>query len=564
MREGRDVCSWVQDARGGVGLAWGGAMSLGKGCDGLRWHVNEWLRVIVARMSGIFHDDGGHRRHWKPSTVAGAATAVEWLGEAAGGGNASLAEHIAELMREIPATRWIELDRALRSPLLTPRGARRLVSHEPAVAVELLGVATMSADGYTREAAVELLAQLGHPRAVPYVLLRLADWVMPVRETAVTALRVLLDGASLDVVEALLDHHRLIERLPCVERADLHSVHEEILAFLRSAPVRGMMMLSLSCVSPPRRRFCFAVLGDVVLGDAQMTRRALLDSDPAVRRWLARRVAARPEAAFKEVIECLLGDPSASVAAAMVRSLPHTQLLDHVKALRECALADARPTRQAARFALRDIDGFDAAATARARLDGSPAERVHPGWVATLGEVGVAGDAPRVAMLLASDRARVREAALSALGRLSPGEAIPSAVAMLRDTSGRVRRAAVSILVRSPRDQWHGSVAEVQSHGAARSRAAAIAVLATLPGWEPMPYLIDGVLDEDAFVRLRAWQNIDAWQRQYGTMGWVTPSPECREAIARRLSKVQAVDDVPDFAARSWSALRSKLATIRG
>lgn len=513
-------------------------------------------------MSGLFHDDGGHWRVWKPASVAGTPAAIEWLGDAAGGGDAAPAGHVAALMRDVPATGWIELDRALRSPWLTPRGARRLVSHEPAIAVELLGISTMSADGFTRQTALELLAQLGHARAVPYVLLRLGDWVEPVRESALAALRVLLGGASPEVVDALLDHHRLIQRLPCVERADLRGVHAEILIFLRSSAARAKVTMGLSRVDPTRRRFCFAVLGDTVLSDEWLTRMALSDHDPGVRRWLARRVAARPEAASKDIIERLLGDPSASVATAMIRSLPRTLLLEHVEAFRGCVLADARPTRQAARFALRDVDGFDAAAAARTKLDGSPARCVRSGWVATLGEVGVAGDAPRVAMLLASDRARVREAALSALGRLSPGEAIQSAAAKLRDASGRVRRAAVAILVRSPRDEWRHSVAKVLQDGTAPARAAAIAVLATLPAWEPMPYLLDGVLDDDELVRLRSWQNIDAWQRRYGTMGWVTPSPECREAIGHKLPKLAAVHHAPDFAARSWAALREQLASV--
>lgn len=465
-------------------------------------------------------------------------------------------------MREIPATRWSKLDRALRSPWLTPQGARRLVSHEPAVAVELLGIATMSADGFTRQAALELLAQLGHARAVPYVLLRLGDWVEPVRESAATTLQALLDSASREVVEALLDHHRLIERLPHVERADLRGVHEAILAFLRSPVAHARVTLVLSSADPLRRRFCFAVLGDAVLSDEWLARMALSDHDPAVRRWLARCVAARPEVVSKKIIERLLGDRSASVATTMIRSLPRTLLLEHVELLRRCALADARPTRLAARFALRDVDPFDAAAAARAKLDGAPAGCVRSGWVATLGETGAAGDVPRVAMLLSSNRARVREAALSALGRLSPAEAISNAAAMLRDASGRVRRAAVSILVRSPRDAWHSSVAEVLSQGAAKSRAAAIAVLATLPAWEAMPYLLDGVLDEDELVRLGAWQNIDAWQRRYGTMGWVIPSRGSRDAIGHRLPNVAAVQHVPDFAAGSWAALREQLASL--
>lgn len=522
--------------------------------------MQSWLRAIVQRMSGLIHDQGENWRGWVPPSVSSVPTGIEWLSEIAGGGDAALAQHVASLMRGVPITKWTELDRALRSPWLTSKGVRRLIAHEPPVAVELLGVATMSADGYTRQAALELLAGLGHPRGIPYVLLRLADWVGPVRESARQTLRSLIANAPVEVIESLLDHHRLIERLPRVERADLTGVHVEIMEFLRSKASRASVRSGMSRVGPPRRRrFCFTVLGDLVIRDDRLLSAAIADHDPAVRAWLARMLAEKADSASHEDIEQLLRDPSSSVATIMIRSLPRATLNEHVEALQECAIADARAIREAARFALRDLGGFDAAAAARALLDRTPPGLVRPGWVATLGELGSEQDAALVRPFLLAGRARLRESALFALGRVAPGEAVPQSAAMLRDASGRVRRLAVAILSRSPHESWRELATEVFQNEHGPARTAALSVLSTLPGWEPVPTLLDGLQDDHELVRSRAWQNIDAWQRRYGTRGWVTPSATCREAVRLRTASLGTVDNVPDFAAGSWAAFRKRL-----
>ncbi|MEO1278517.1 MAG: hypothetical protein AAFV77_06150 [Planctomycetota bacterium] len=524
-----------------------------------------WLSDVVKLLTGFDVDEASVRSAWRPQTVADGPAAIEWLGKITGGNDADLATHVAELMRGVPGASWIALDRNLRSPWVTPATTRRLAKHPPDVAVELLGIATMSQDGYTRQAALGLLAESGHARAVPYVLLRLADWVRPVREEAMRTLRALLKGETPEVVGALLDHHDLIERLPRIERVDLRDVRDEIVAFLRSADVRNAVLAGLDPSGPSRRRrFCFDVLGDLVIADDRLLQMAIGDHDPPVRVLLARELAARPETLTDDLLDRLLGDHASTVATTMIRSLPRTTLLEHRQALQECAVADSRSVREAARFVLRDLDGFDPAASARMLMQRTAAERVRPGWVATLGELGVAKDSGAVVPFLSSRRARVRESALFALGRLSPKAVVPYASAKLRDASGRVRRMAGSILTRSPNDQWLRGVADVLRDGDGPARASAISVLSTLPGWEPVPMLLDGLLDDDELVRRRAWQNIDSWQQRYGTMGWVTPSSECSDAIQQRWPRLAGVGEVPDFASRSWDALLIRLEPLVG
>lgn len=48
--------------------------------------------------------------------------------------------------------------------------------------VHLLGIASMNASGYVREAAIQSLEKLDNPKIIPYLLMRLNDWVPTIRE----------------------------------------------------------------------------------------------------------------------------------------------------------------------------------------------------------------------------------------------------------------------------------------------------------------------------------------------------------------------------------------------
>src|ERR1019366_1318107 len=54
----------------------------------------------------------------------------------------------------------------------------------PDTYLQLLGIASLNQNGYTREKAIKKLADSKNPNAIKFILLRLGDWVTAVRETA--------------------------------------------------------------------------------------------------------------------------------------------------------------------------------------------------------------------------------------------------------------------------------------------------------------------------------------------------------------------------------------------
>lgn len=56
-----------------------------------------------------------------------------------------------------------------------------LLNFTPEISVHLLGVASLNYNGYIREKALKLASGLSEAKMVPYILLRLSDWVLPVR-----------------------------------------------------------------------------------------------------------------------------------------------------------------------------------------------------------------------------------------------------------------------------------------------------------------------------------------------------------------------------------------------
>ena len=358
--------------------------------------------------------------------------------------------------------------------------------------VEMLGVATLSASGYTREAALHALGRLGHPRAVPYVLLRLGDWVEQVRQAAVATLRALMDRG---VASQLIEHHYLIEHLRVVQRVELSSLDAEIRERLQAASSRTALESGLAAERAATRLFCFRLLDDELRLQPSVVERALGDRDPVVRSWIAGKVARGELDVADEVFRSLLCDKASRVSTTMIRALAPEHVASYRAELIELAMADARPVRESARFVLSRAESIDFAATCRSRLDSESRDAIRPGWVACLGETGDASDFERIVTILDHPRSRVRAAAVTGAGRLAYDRAAPMVVSMLADSSGHVRRAAVGALSEAAPARWTSTAYETLRSGPERGKAAALSALTARGSWDAVPTVVAGIAD---------------------------------------------------------------------
>jgi len=302
---------------------------------------------------------------------------------------------------------------ALSSPpmpmdsLFTPEGIRaetEWFNRHPA----LLAVLASHPSGHVRELAVEQLATVSTPLATGLLLVRLNDWVAPVRRRAEDALSALLSVADLPL---LLPNLPLVLRLLNEVRAPNLELVLRVLALLDTTGGLEELRTVFPGLNPGTRLTLARQMLTRERLPAVLTRLFLRDPAAPVRLAMIERLSER------ELLP-LLNDPSARVRATVLSRLLQSEFAEELLPLLHEALLDPREAvRLVAGHAL-TLQGVD---LRQRLLEMDPAtlpdDRL-PGWLAGVAAYGTAGDAAHAEPFVTHPRRQVRAEALHALGRL--------------------------------------------------------------------------------------------------------------------------------------------------
>ena len=412
----------------------------------------------------------------------------------------------------------------------------------------VMAVAASHRSGYVREAAVRGLARTGDGRAVPYLLLRLNDWVKQVRAAAREAIEVFFQPAlASDVIAALPVVWALARRT----RADHEDLINRVFAFLRSPACLAAVRAGCGALDREIRRDCFQILlrarGVQDAGEAQAVfSAALADRDPAVRLWAARDLARALPAPWAEALaRHALADRSVQVRRAALAVVAPTLSDDEARPLLESALLDTHTTaRWQARVLVLARGPFDFAGFYRRVLSSANQPALVRGALLGLGESGTAEDVARVVPFLSADRLRVRCAALHARADLEPLASTEAYLAALRSVepglSREARRALEPRLDHVPVEILHALV--IDHPLPAHTRRNALSLANGKSKWERLPVLLEGCADSDEMIAKMASLLVDGWCARYNR-SFLQPTPAqvalasaSYARVARRLS----------------------------
>jgi HEAT repeat protein len=425
-------------------------------------------------------------------------------------------------------------DTVRRLPL--PRGTEGAV----------LGLLAAAPSGYVREAAVQRLALLGDGDEVPPLLIRAADWVLPVRSRAIDALRArLVPEYAQHWVRAL----PLVLRLRGTGRPEAWPLVDEVLALLHAPESRHAVGIGLHD-SPERtvRRACFRILLDLgrpALGE--LVRLAQHNTDEVVRLEAARAAAALDDGALAELLPRMLADPYPRVRLVALGLAAERMGAPALPVLRAALLDRAAAIRTEARAAIARLESADLAEYYRERID-PDAPRLAEA-VAGLAETGAAEDADFVAPLLAHARPRVRAAALRALVRLSGDAAVPALTAAVGDESPGVSRVAADALrPRAARVDGSALAAWFAAGHAPHVRRAALGLLATRGKWDGIAWILQACGDAEPTVQATGMQHLRRWHQRFNR-SFTQPAPAQQERIRAAL---EHAGDAIDPAMAKW------------
>jgi HEAT repeat protein len=364
----------------------------------------------------------------------------------------------------------------------------------------VLGLVSCHPNGHVRERAVRLLATTADEAALPFLLIRVNDWVANVRETARQGVEQRLHGGPPGVFLANLP---LVIRLVSCRRDSYAGLVQEIVRRLAGSHLAVALARLIRHGPRELARPVFQLAVQLPGSHLRpMVEAASQSQDTALRLWAARclpTVVAGQE--LEEALAVQARDRSMPVrrAALAVRleALPAT-----APPALETSLLDPSPSiRELARFHLGQLGRGDFAAFYREALANA---RHQATAIAGLGETGKKDDALRIVPYLESPQARERQAAVRALSRLAGEEHSELLVSCLDDDSPKVTREVCEALQAQTDALDAKRLWAIFTHDSRRHvRLAALALLDAMPTWLRLPYLIRSAADADEAVARR-------------------------------------------------------------
>jgi hypothetical protein len=342
-----------------------------------------------------------------------------------------------------------------------PRGDHSAAS---SVLVKLL---SMHANGRVREAAVMSLDAIHDGTEIPFLLLRLNDWVPQVRARAraVVAARMTPESARSFVVAL-----PFLVRLLGARRADHQDLLNSIAKVITASPdARDALIVAMSGDDRGLRR---AALRVATFGNATDFEAFILPgskmADPVIRLFVARAAAAAlPDSERLALLLSFANDSFAPVRQVALVALAANYPKDAEPSLEWAVRDRSASIRDLARFQLRKRHEVDFAHIYREALICASVVRLVVA-IAGLGEVGAPSDAESILKFLSHRSARVRRASVRAVAQLGGETFLRDVLPRLHDPVQSVASTAstcsAATLRRSEARNWLHDFGRQSSH----------------------------------------------------------------------------------------------------
>jgi HEAT repeat protein len=377
----------------------------------------------------------------------------------------------------------------------------------------LLGMASFHRSGHVRQAAIERLDLIATGAEVPFLILRLNDWVSNVRGVAYTATRSRLKP---EYAASFITNLALVSRLEEAGRADHHDLIRAINELLQSDACRPALLKSLKSEDRFIRRASFRLAFNSSMNLPELASWALNDRDTVVRLWAAQKVTSTLTGkTLDQFLELMKRDRFMPVRREALRS-DVTRGFERAPGELRLALLDINASmREEARYHLRMIAPMDVAGFYRESLSTRPNTNLFSA-ICGLGETGSEAD-DRVIVSYTSDRTpKIRGAALRALARLNGKAHVELFLNALKDEVPNVSRQALMALIdkRSAitgEKVWAIFASAPQGHVKRNS----LSLLEALPKWDSIFYLLKAIRDGEEAIAVMSRIGIQRWLARF-------------------------------------------------
>ena len=372
-------------------------------------------------------------------------------------------------------------------------------------AAHLIGIASMNASGYLREDALKILGRLLTPEIIPYLLLRLNDWVPTVSSAALEIFQSKLrQFHPIDLIKNFI----LVERFEkSGYRNNLQKIKSKVYSHLISPEFREEVFLYLDKGTVKENLFYWKLLSEEILQNQELINMALTSKHPEIRKWVVYYIT--KDDLNSIYLDKLLKDKSLLVRYTALRSIPEL-LRQKYKDLFQAGLFDsAKKIREYSRFLLGQLSPQDFREIYQKKLNGSNSS-VSTGALLGWLEVSRKEDEEEVVRLLKSPIRKIREAAFQTLARLRFTKTTEYYLAGMVDSNAKVRRICTQVLKKTA-DQVQTKILQLLTNQSLDVKEAALNVLSSQGPSRALNSILYALNLPDESLANIAWKYLDKW-----------------------------------------------------
>ncbi len=430
---------------------------------------------------------------------------------------------IAQQLDLVPPAHLSKLDESLRAATASNwnlDGWRRLTPEQvgafadDANAWAMLGVSSFHPNGYVREKSVRILGAMRDRKILGFLLLRVNDWVAPIRSMAQSeVLARLTQENSMMWIQNL----PLVTRLESCGRGMHETIVEAVYGLLVNSECRDALVNGITSGDRDIRRACFRVVERMPeIQTRPLLEAAIETQDPILRFRASQRLLRQVHIAdLDRLCERFLSDHFMPVRRAALESAVDRGSGKLVAFLLEALVDRHASIRELARFHLVRRHNIDVRAEYIQLLKTSRGKRLAA-TILGLGEIGAQEDFDLIKPYLQSHPVQVCMAATVAVGRLAPTEALPFLLKALQgDSPGISRQAERALAPQANSVPYKELVSIFQGSPKPHVRRNTIRLLVRGTKWERLSPLISACGDDDPQVREIAKAAVEKWLYRY-------------------------------------------------
>ncbi|WP_194778646.1 HEAT repeat domain-containing protein [Pararhodonellum marinum] len=364
--------------------------------------------------------------------------------------------------------------------------------------VELLAISSLNGSGYVREKAVKKLSQVDSPRAIQFLIYRLADWVLPVRQAALKGID---NYKTTNYIDSLIINLPIFEWLQKVERTDLSGIYQDIVEFIASTN-RAYVIGSFKKYPDKLRILLARHISSSLSDNPQELKLFLTDKHFLIRKLPIQHFDKLGQAE----IEQLLNDKSANVRLQTLYCLK--EQTDFETTVKKFLADNSATIRHFARFTLKQTN-IDFTEFYNDNLKNN---NQVIGSLSGLAETDGKKYSDMVMSYLDNKKVRVKKTAFLAFCKLDEEGAYDFAFANLDSQYLGLRNVIIEFLSHIPRQEVLTKAKSIYKTGNYDLKKSMLKLFNKIGGWTSIPDLMIGTIDENENIRQLAFGYLQIWR----------------------------------------------------